>query len=67
MSVIMNKVMVQQLHQKFNLATFDDYEAVEDYSLRLSGMAAHLTMLSDEVKDSEIVTKMLQSLSPHFK
>jgi hypothetical protein len=53
------KAITQQLHRKFNLATLDDGETVEDYALHLSGMAAHLTTLGEEVKDSEIVTKML--------
>jgi hypothetical protein len=30
-------------------------------------MAAHLTTLSEEVKDGEIVAKMLRSLPPRFK
>jgi hypothetical protein len=30
-------------------------------------MAAHLTTLSEEVKDGEIVVKMIRSLSPRFK
>jgi ABC-type uncharacterized transport system permease subunit len=30
-------------------------------------MAAHLTTLGEEVKDGEIIAKMLRSLSPHFK
>jgi hypothetical protein len=59
--------MAQQLHQKFNLTTFDDGETVEDYALHLSGMAAHLTTLGKEVKDGEIITKMLRSLPPRFK
>jgi hypothetical protein len=53
------KVTMQQLRQKFDLATFNDGETVEDYTLRLSGMAAHLATLSEEVKDGEIFTKML--------
>jgi hypothetical protein len=61
------KATTQQLRQKFDLATFDDGETVEDYALRLSCMAAHLTTLSEEVKDSEIITKMLRSLPPRFK
>jgi hypothetical protein len=61
------KVMAQQLRQKFDLAMFDDSETVEDYALRLSGMAAHLATLSEEVKDGEIIMKMLRSLPPHFK
>jgi hypothetical protein len=58
------KAMVQQLRQKFNLSTFNDGETVEDYVLHLSVMAAHLTTLGEEVKDSEIITKMLLSLPP---
>jgi hypothetical protein len=61
------KVMAQQLHRKFDLATFDDNETVEDYMLRLSGMAAHLATLGEEVKDGEIVMKMLRSLPPRLK
>jgi hypothetical protein len=61
------KVMAQQLRWKFILATFDDDEIVEDYALRLSGMAAHLATLGEEVKDSEIIVKMLRSLPPRFK
>ena len=61
------KATAQQLRRKFDLATFDDGETVEDYALRLSGMVAHLAMLGEEVKDSEIVAKMLRSLPPRFK
>jgi hypothetical protein len=53
------KVMTQQLRRKVNLATYDDSETVEDYALCLSGMAAHLATLGEEVKDSEIIIKML--------
>jgi predicted SpoU family rRNA methylase len=53
------KAMTQQLCQKFDLATFNDGETIEDYAMRLSGMVVHLTMLGEEVKDGEIVAKML--------
>jgi hypothetical protein len=61
------KAMAQQLHQKFDHTMFDDGETIEDYALRLSGMAAHLATLDEEVKDGEIIAKMLQSLPPRFK
>jgi hypothetical protein len=61
------EMMMQQLCQKFDLATFEDCETIEDYTLRLSVMAVHLTTLGEEVKDSEIVTKALRSLPPCFK
>jgi hypothetical protein len=53
------KATAQQLRRKFDLTTFDDGETVEDYALRLSGMVAHLATLGEEVKDGEIVAKML--------
>jgi hypothetical protein len=40
---------------------------VKDYALCLSSMVALLAMLSEEVKDREIVMKMLRSLPPRFK
>jgi hypothetical protein len=61
------KATAQQLCWKFHLATFDDDEAVEDYVLRMSGMAVHLTTLGDEVKDAGIDAKMPGSLSPRFR
>ncbi len=53
------KLMANQLHWKFDLTTFDDGETVEDYALRLSDMVVHLVTLGEEVKDGEIVAKML--------
>jgi hypothetical protein len=46
---------------------FDDGETVEDYALHLSSMAAHLAMLGEQMKDGEIIAKMLRSLPPRFK
>jgi hypothetical protein len=61
------KATTQQLRRKFDLAIFNDGEIVKDYVLRLSGMAAHLAMLDEEVKDGEIIAKMLQFLSSRLK
>jgi hypothetical protein len=61
------KAMAQQLRWKFDLTTFDDGETVEDYVLCLSGMTTHLDTLNEEVKDGEIIIKMLRSLLPCFK
>jgi hypothetical protein len=63
----MKKATTQQLYRKFDLATFDDGETVEDYALYLSSMVAHLTTLGEEVKDGEIIVKMLRFLPPRFK
>jgi hypothetical protein len=64
---LMKKAMAQQLRQKFNLATFDDGETIEDYALHLSVMAVHLATLGEEVKDGKTIVKMLRSLPPRFK
>jgi hypothetical protein len=40
------KATTQQLRQKFDLTTFDDSETIEDYTLCLSGMVAHLATLT---------------------
>jgi hypothetical protein len=61
------KATTQLLRRKFDLATFDDSETIEYYAMRLSGMAAHLTILDNEVKDGEIIAEMLRSLPPRFK
>ena len=61
------KSTAQQLRRKFDLAMFEDGETVEDFALRLNNMAAHLATLGEEVKDAEIVTKILRCLPPRFK
>jgi hypothetical protein len=58
----MKKATTQQLRLMFNLTTFDDGETVEDYELRLSGKAAHLTTLDEEVKDGEDASIPVASL-----
>jgi hypothetical protein len=61
------KAMAQQLCRKFNLAMFNDGKTVEDYAMRLSGMAVHLATLGEKVKHGEIIAKMFRSLPPRFK
>ena len=36
-------------------------------ALRLNSMAAHLSTLGEEVRDGEIIAKILRSLPPQFK
>jgi hypothetical protein len=61
------KATTQQPRWKFNLTTFNDGETVEDYALRLSDMMAYLATLGEEVKDGQIIAKMLRSLPSRFK
>jgi ABC-type uncharacterized transport system permease subunit len=59
--------MVPTITKKDTAKEAWDAITVEDYVLRLSGMVAHLSTLSEEVKNDEIIAKMLQPLSPRFK
>lgn len=62
-----SKSTAEQLRRKFDLVTFEGGETVEDYALRLEGMAAHLATLDENVPDKEIVAKILCNLPPRFK
>jgi hypothetical protein len=61
------KVTTQQLRWKYDLTAFKDGETVEDYALCLNGMAVHLAMLNEVVKEGVIITKILCTLLPRFK
>lgn len=61
------KSTAQQLRRQFDNATFQEGETVEDYALRLNSMAAYLTALGEEIKESQIVDKILRSLPIRLK
>jgi hypothetical protein len=61
------KSMAQQIWCKFDMAMCGDGEIIEDYALRLKIMATYLTTLGAEVKETQIVEKMLRSLPHRFK
>jgi hypothetical protein len=61
------KATTQQLHWKYDLVAFEYRETVDDYALRLNGMAAHHATLGEVVKECEIITKILHTLPPRFK
>jgi hypothetical protein len=62
-----NKSTTQQLRRKFDMATCGDKETVEDYTLCLDSLAAHLATLGKVVKETQIVEKMLHGLPSWFK
>jgi hypothetical protein len=62
----MKKATMHQLYREFN-TTFNDGETVVNYTLCLSCMVAHLTMLCEEVKDTKVIAKMLLSWPHHNK
>jgi hypothetical protein len=61
------KAAAVQLRRKFELATFSDGESVEDYVLRLNGMAATLTRLGDLVDEKKVVEKIVRSVPQRFR
>jgi hypothetical protein len=61
------KATTQHLHWKYDLVAFEYRETVDDYALRLNGMAAHHATLGEVVKECEIITKILHTLPPRFK
>jgi hypothetical protein len=61
------KAMTQQLRQKYDLAVFEYEETIEDYALLRNGMAVHLAMLDEVVKEGEIIVKILRALPARFK
>jgi hypothetical protein len=56
-----------QLRWKFDLASFNDGETVEDYALRLQGMVATLATLGEVVDESKIMEKIIRSVPARFK
>jgi hypothetical protein len=63
----MKKTADMLLRRKFDLATFNDGESVEDFTLRLNGMAAELSILGAGVEEEKIMEKIARSVPPRFK
>jgi hypothetical protein len=59
------ELMVQQLLQQFETAEFKEGEAMEDFSMRLSGMVQHLATLGEIVEEPKVVSKFLRCV-PHW-
>jgi hypothetical protein len=58
------KATSQQRRRKFDLATFDDGEIVEDYALRLSGMIVSVDQLDEIGYKIDIDTGMMKVREP---
>jgi hypothetical protein len=61
------KATAQQIRRKFDMATCNEGETVEDYALCLNSLAAHLSTLCERIKEGQIVEKMLRTLPPQFR
>jgi hypothetical protein len=56
----------KQLLKDFNDITFKDRESVDDFSLRIVGLANQVRTLGWDISDADIVTKMLQVVPDHL-
>jgi hypothetical protein len=61
------KSTTPQIQRKFDMVMCGNGETVEDYALCLNSMIAHLATLGAEVKETQIMEKMLRSLPQRFK
>ncbi|KAK2630796.1 hypothetical protein QOZ80_UnG0725510 [Eleusine coracana subsp. coracana] len=61
------KSSAQTLRQQFDSTSFKDGESVEDFSLRLSSMAATLKTLGDKVDETKQAEKLLRSMPRKFQ
>ena len=56
-----------QLWRKFDLAALNVDEHVEDFALRLNGVATELVTLGVNIKEEKIMEKIACSIPPRFK
>jgi len=56
----------QQLWREFNALVWKEVETAEDFANCITGLAADLRLLGDNVTDTEVVRKMLQVMPEHL-
>ncbi|XP_066354890.1 uncharacterized protein [Miscanthus floridulus] len=56
----------QQLRREFSALVWKEVETAEDFVNRITGLAADLRLLGDNVTDAEVVRKMLQVVPEHL-
>jgi hypothetical protein len=61
------KFAVVQLWRKFDLAALNVDEPVEDFALRLNGVATELVTLGVNIKEEKIMEQIVCSIPPRFK
>lgn len=57
----------QKLRQDFAAITFKPGERVEEFSLRLTGLANELRVLGDPIIDKDVVKKMLEVVPEYLE
>ncbi|WVZ93228.1 hypothetical protein U9M48_039226 [Paspalum notatum var. saurae] len=57
----------RQLLKEFGEITFRDGELVDDFALRITGLANNIRTLGGKVDDTDVVKKMIQVAPPHLE
>jgi hypothetical protein len=60
------EVNAQQIRHEFGALVWKEAETVEDFVNRITGLAAELRLLGDNITDAEVVRKMLQVVPDHL-
>jgi hypothetical protein len=56
----------QQLRREFGALVWKEVENAKDFTNRITGLAANLRTLGDNISDAEVVRKMLQVVLDHL-
>ena len=62
----MREANAQQLRREFSALVWKEAETAEDFANRITGLAADLRLLGDNVTDAKVVRKMLQVVPEHL-
>ena len=58
---------IEQLRKELSEIRFKDGESVDDFSMRIMGLANSITTLGESISETEIVKKMLQVVPDHLE
>ena len=58
---------IEQLQKVLSDIHFKDGESVDDFSMRITGLANSITTLGGSISETEIVKKMLQVVPDHLE
>ena len=63
----MRESNIEQLRKELSEIHFKDGESVDNFSMRIMGLANSITTLGGGINETEIVKKMLQVVPDHLK
>ena len=58
--------IIEQLRKELSEIRFKDDESVDDFSMRITGLANSITTLGGSISETEIMKKMLQVVPDHL-